>query len=251
VSGRLDDINTEVPAGKKPSALATTNMPHSGHIIVLRQDLDQKKYEAMGLHPNNLQALKRLRDTLNFINPTNYRGTGRQHFDSAPFYVDDNGVLEKWPDSNLSEYDNLEAKKLLAAYEQANAPKDVNIDFCLFSFEEIYNVYKLIDNKADYEILEIIENEKMTTNMTIGFDVGFFGGDFYSAIADTAIKPIWNPPHFDDMKDILEHLKKINNNCLFDNFDDAKIYREIYLTKAWGDKESYPGQITIIQIRTV
>jgi hypothetical protein len=77
------------------------------------------------------------------------------------------------------------------------------------------------------------------------------GGDFFSAIADTAVKPMWHPPDFDDMQDIITHLKKLNEYCLFPTFQDAKDHRELYLAKAWGEKEMYEGEITIIQIRTV
>ena len=58
-------------------------------------------------------------------------------------------------------------------------------------------------------------------------------------------------PDFDDMNDIIEHLKKLNGKVLFDTFDDAENYRQTYLTKKWAEKEMYEGQITTIQIRTV
>ena len=62
---------------------------------------------------------------------------------------------------------------------------------------------------------------------------------------------MWHPPDFDDMDDITEHLRKLNEHCLFDKLTDATAYRELYLTKEWGEKEMSEGQITIIQIRTV
>jgi hypothetical protein len=122
-------------------------------------------------------------------------------------------------------------------------------DLCFYSLEEVKSVYDLIENRADYEILEIIENEVEITDKTIGFDIGYIGGDFFSAIADTAIKPMWHPPDFDDMSDITEPLRKLNEYCLFDNFTNAKTFRELYLAKEWAEKEMYEGQITIIQIR--
>jgi hypothetical protein len=111
------------------------------------------------------------------------------------------------------------------------------------------SVYDLIEDKEKYEIIEFIENEAITNSKTLGFDVGYLAAD-YSVIADTAIKPTWHPPDFDDMQDIIEHLKKLNEHCLFSTFQDAKDYRELYLTKTWGEKEMYDGQITTIQIRT-
>jgi len=225
-------------------------MQHRGHIIILRQDLDQNNCEALDHFQKHKADYEQLRTKFNFINPINYRGTGREHFDSNPFYID-NGILKMWPETNIQAFDNIEARKLFATYEEANTPQDTDDDLCFFSLEEMQNIYKLIDNKTDYEILEIIQNEEVTTDRTIGFDIGYIGGDFFSAIADTAIKPMWHPPDFDDINDIIKHLKKLNDNVLFDTFEEAKIYRQAYLSKEWAEKEMYEGQIIIIQIRTV
>jgi hypothetical protein len=224
---------------------------HSGHIIILKPDLDLNKYEQLDFVQKNITHLTRLREILRFIKPESYRGTGREHFEPSRFWIDDNGILQDWQDSNPDAYKNAEAKKQLAIYEDRNTPTDTLDDLCFFSLDEMRSVYDLIENKADYEILEIIENEEETTNKTIGFDIGYIGGDYFSAIADTAIKPMWHPPDFDDMDDITEVLKKLNKHCLFDKFTDAKAYREVYFTKEWGEKEMHEGQITIIQMRTI
>ncbi len=224
---------------------------HSGHIIILKPKLDIRNYERIDFVQKNTKLLTRLREILSFIKPENYRGTGREHFEPAPFWIDDNGKLQDWQDSKTDAYKNREAKKQLAIYEDKNTPTDTLDDLCFFSLDEMKNVFELIENKDDYEILEILENEKVTNDMTLGFDIGYIGGDFFSAIADTAIKPMWHPPDFDDMDDITEHLRKLNEYSLFDKFTDAKAYRELYLTKEWGEKEMHEGQITIIQIRTI
>ena len=225
-------------------------MQHRGHIIILRPDLDQNKFEALDHFQKHKADYEQLREKFTFINPKNYRGTGRNHFDGNPFYID-NGILQMWPETNLQTVDNLEARKLFTTYEEANTPQDAEDDLTFFSLEEMQNIYKLIDNKTDFEILEIIQNEEEMTDKTIGFDIGYIGGDFFSAIADTAIKPFGHPPDFDNMIDIVEHLKKLNDNVLFDNFKDAEMYRQTYLSKEWAEKEMYEGQITTIQIRTI
>jgi hypothetical protein len=60
---------------------------------------------------------------------------------------------------------------------------------------------------------------------------------------------MWHGPDFDDIDDIIEYLKLLNQFCLFHTFEQAKEYRDLYLTKAWGEKEVYDGQITVIQVR--
>jgi hypothetical protein len=225
-------------------------MNHSGHSIILRPDLDLKEYEALDFVYKNSNHLQRLREILGFLTPTNYRGTGRSHFSGSPFWIDSNGILSSWPDSNVDDYDNLEARKLFALIEDKNTPINTCDDLCFFSLQEMRQVYEVIKNRSDYEIVEIQENEEKTTNNTLGFDVGYMGGDFFSAIADTAIKPIWHPPDFNDMDEIIEHLKKLNKYCLFNSFNEARAYRQLYLSKKWAEKETHDGQLAIIQIRT-
>jgi hypothetical protein len=225
-------------------------MNRSGHIIILRPDLDIKKYEAADFIQKNFEHLDRLRKLLNFINPSNYRGTGREFFSSAPYFFDtDKGLLEHWETADLTTYDSLLARQLFAKLEETNTLKDTFDDLCFFTLADMQSVYDLIDDKEKYEIIQFIENEAIINPKTLGFDVGYLAAD-YSVIADTGIKPTWHPPDFDDMQDIIKHLKKLNEHCLFPTFQDAKDYRELYLTKTWGEKEMYDGQITTIQILT-
>lgn len=159
--------------------LAATQMNRSGHIIILKPELDLKQYESLDHVKKNSDHLKRLRKILNFIKPEIYRGTGREHFDSSPFWVNDKGILEDWQDSDHKAYRNSDAKKQLAIYEDKNTPNYTLDDLCFYSLDEMKTVFELIKNKADYEILEIIENEETTDDRTIGFDVGYIGVTFF------------------------------------------------------------------------
>jgi hypothetical protein len=185
---------------------------------------------------------------LHFIEPTNYRGTGRMFFDGSPFWVNDNGELAQWDKTDLMSYDSLQARQMFAKLEDAITPQDTLDDLCFFTLNEMQSVYDLIENKDDYEIVEFLESEEEVKSTTLGFDVGYLAAD-YSVIADTAIKPMWHPPDFDDMQDIVEHLKKLNEHCLFQTLQQAKDFRDLYLTKEWGEKEMHDGQITTIQVR--
>lgn len=73
---------------------------HRGHIIILRPYLDLNKYEKLDFVQKNKPHLATLRQILSFIKPENYRGTGREHFESGPFWIDNNGILQDWQDSN-------------------------------------------------------------------------------------------------------------------------------------------------------
>jgi hypothetical protein len=67
----------------------------------------------------------------------------------------------------------VKQKKQLSIYEDKNKPTDTLDDLCFFSLDEMKNVFGLIENKDDYEMLEILENEKVTNDKTIGFDIGY------------------------------------------------------------------------------
>ncbi len=216
----------------------------------MRPDLDQLRFEALDHFQKHKADYNELRQHFSFINPNNYRGTGRTHFEGNPFYID-KGVLLSYPDTNINSLDNVEARKLFAKYEDANTPADTLDDLPFYSLQEMQNVFEFITNKQDYEILKISENKETLSNKTLGFDIGYIGGDFFSAIADVAIKPLWHPPDFDDMEDIVQHLKCLNQFCLFDTYEKAKAYRQTYLSKKWGEKEMSDGQITIIQIENL
>jgi len=223
-------------------------MKRSGHILILRPDLDLERYEAADFIKTNLHHLKRLRELLNFINPANYRGTGRDFFDAWPYMVNSKGEVELSTDSDSTINDNLTARRKLAELEKMVVDHDSFADLPFYSLQDMLEVYDLLESRDDYEIIQFFENEPNTTPQTLGFDIGYLAAD-YSVIADTAIKPTWHPPDFEDMGDIIEHLKKLNRNCLFSTFKDAKDYRECYLAKEWGEKETYEGQITVIQVR--
>ena len=70
-------------------------------------------------------------------------------------------------------------------------------------YQEAIEVFDIVENKDNYEIIEILTNIAKTTERTLGFNVGHNFGD-YSIIADTAIIPLWHPPDFNDYYDIKE-----------------------------------------------
>jgi hypothetical protein len=223
-------------------------MNKSGYIIVSQPSIDLKLYESLDQVKRYQEFLLELREILNFLNPLNYRGTGRYFFDSFPYIAINGYGIETSTLMDLSSCDNLVARKQMAEFELLNNPADEEI--YIYSLNEIIFVYDLLDDKENYEVIEFIENVPIVDEKTLGFDIGYFGRD-YSIIADTAIKPMWHPPDFDDMEDIVEHLKKLNEHCLFPSFEEAKDFRELYMTKDWGEKVTIGDEFTIMQIKLI
>jgi hypothetical protein len=127
---------------------------------------------------------------------------GDNIFDPSPFFANKDGQPQVWPDSNISHFGSLGARKRFAHLEKAyieQAPVD---DLYFYTLMQMKEVYGLIEDKDNYEIIHFIECFAETNDKTLGFDVGFLA-DHYSVIADAAIKPIWHPPAFNDIKTLL------------------------------------------------
>ena len=224
-------------------------MNRHGFIISTRADLDLGRYQSSDFAQKNKKQVIQLREFLPFIEPKNYRGTGRETFSADPFYLDNRKTLQIWQEAKLETFDSLHARKKIAELQYLITPNDTIEGFTFNKRGELNSVFELIENQQDYERIEICENFVDIDTSTLGFDVGYWAAD-YSVIADTAIKPMWHPPNFGDMANILEHMKLLNSHCLFTSYEQAKQYRETYLTKEWGEKEGYEGEITIIQVRS-
>ena len=228
-------------------------MTNSFH-IVNDSTFDLQLYESLDFVKQNKNSFERLRALLNFINPQNYKGIGRTTFTADPFYFNrTTGEITTLLDTPKSLVEDNAAKYKLLEIEKKQKD-DTRIDFYFDNIIETNFVFELLDDKTKFEKIETILDQREMLPKSYGFDIGYWCGDF-SIIADTAIKPTWHPPDFDDMNDIVLQLKKLNRYCLFDNFKDALYYKEIYLSKKWAEENWYEndndkeGDIKIILVR--
>ena len=192
----------------------------------------------------NRDGLNKLRRLTSIIDYKHYKGFGREHLTSHPFYpTGQSGQFEELQENQL--WDNLKARRKLAELEYSENQEE----FSFKNLNDAKEVYSLIEDKDDFEIIEISE-EKETDKQTLGFDIGSWWSS-YSLIADTFVIPMWHPPDFDDFNDILEIGQRLNKFCLFDRHEDAQMFVEAYSTKNWGEKEMSPGQFMIYKISSV
>lgn len=213
-------------------------------MIVWTSDKMLSIYDGHDFVKKNRDNLLQLRRLTDFIDYKHYRGFGREHLTSHPFYpIGQGGRYEELQEDNR--WDNLKARRKLANFEYAENQEE-------FSFKNLTDaeeVFRLIENKNDYEIIEIADEKESGTNI-LGFDIGTWWTS-YSIIADTFIAPLWHPPDFNDFDDIVRIGKRLNKFCLFDNHADANDFLKLYLTKDWGEKEMTPGQFKIYKISSV
>jgi hypothetical protein len=220
-------------------------MKDIGYIISEKMNVYRRKYLE---HPNSLanpDYFKELAEQFEFIQPNNYKGIGRTILESTPFYPDNNGNIEiTEQDINLG-FDNLKARREIAKIRFAdNEFEDFENEFYFKNYADVENVFRLLENSNDYEILKFTLDSN-PAQLKLGFDIGWLNG--YSIICDTCITPMWHPPDFEDMNDILIRLKLLNENCLFNDYVTATDYLECYKNKSWGEK----GDFTIYQILEV
>ncbi len=109
-------------------------------------------------------------------------------------------------------------------------------------------VYLLLDDPDEYEIV-IMSREPLGTDIrSLGFDIGYWGGDHFSLICDSVIMPVWHPPDPTDFNELADKLKGVNEHVLFQTCAEAEKFRSYYMTKRWAESETVPGEFCIIQI---
>lgn len=156
--------------------------------------------------------LEEIRNAFSFLELTNYRGISRYPLSSEGFELN-----HELADDTLY-FDKSVAQKVI---------------------EKINGVYELI---------KISKLAKNGITDFLGFDIGYFGGDCFSAICDSVIMPRWHPVDVQNMKCFSSHIKKLNKNLLFETYKDAKLFYDFYIEQSWSEKPLYPEQIGIIKV---
>jgi hypothetical protein len=226
-----------------------------GFLIVLKQDVKiaqwQKKHKA---NDQFNVYIGLLRETFNSVNPISYKGIDRYPLEA---YTEED-ILKHPPDDSeytkkarIKMYDILNSKqKALLMYE------DFNDDENMFTtMKDAITVYNLLQNKGDYEIIELYRNKYNLNETFLGFDIGYWGSDHFSLISDIFIAPQWHPADPKDFDILLNYIKDLNKNLLFNTEIEAMKFREFYKNAEWAELDTpYSAEETefqIIQIQDV
>lgn len=176
----------------------------------------------------------RFREVLRFLNPEQYRGISRNPL--SAFSVTDIDTLRK---SDLAKVDGNTAARLRMLEFPDRFPEYFDIDHILLrSLEQAVEIYSLLEpiQKDKYEIIHASLNAASIESNTLGFDIGYWGGDF-SIICDCVIRPEWHGPSWEDLPAVAEQVKKLNSNLLFENFAEAESYKKFYKSHDWAETE--------------
>ena len=94
-------------------------------------------------------------------------------------------------------------------------------------------VVNLLEDAEDFEILGDGADSLGAT--PLGYDVGYRGGDHFSALADVAVTPRWHPAHPDDFANLATALRELNENLLFPSPAGAGRFLDYYRSQDWAE----------------
>jgi hypothetical protein len=221
---------------------------NEAYLIVEVPAVRQKNYLEFCHKGGRAAEVERLRQSLSFLNPIAYRGISRNPLSAFP--IADIAVLQK---SNYHGVDINPTAKLKMLELQGNPPAIDDPDFdssMLLSIEQAIEVNSVLDSdkRNNYEIIKISRQSKSRINSTLGYEIGYWGGDFFSLICDSAIWPMWHGPSWSDVPELAQQLKVLNKYLLFDDFNQAVAFRKWYKTKEWAETEFDEGEFCIIRV---
>lgn len=195
------------------------------------------------------EGIRRIRAAMPFTDPINYRGISREPL--SPLWTTDLEELRKSADANKEE-DVLIARIRIKEISDSRAkPGQFNLDeAALDNLEQALEVYNLLegDSRDQYEIIRLTRNNEVSIEDTLGYDVGYWSGDYFSIICDTSITPLWHPPAFEDIEELAQQLNLLNRSLLFNTKDEAKKFREYYRSKSWAETEFKKDEFCIIRV---
>lgn len=212
------------------------------YLILEKPAISLARYDNFCRIEGWIPHLSRLREALAFLEPNAYRGISRSPLTAFP--IPDTEWLR---DSGWSDADVNTAARLRMCQLRENDDLEGSM---LGDLDEAIEVYRLLDasEKNNYEIIGISRRSVSRGINTLGYDIGYWGGDFFSLICDCSVMPIWHPPDWEDLAELAEQLRKLNAHLLFEQVDDAMSFREYYRSKTWAETETEEGEFHIIRV---
>jgi hypothetical protein len=114
--------------------------------------------------------------------------------------------------------------------------------------ERAREILALTDEPAGHEIVYVIRGTATCDAGTLGFDVGYWGSDHFSLIADALVMPQWHPAPPTVLNVLAVWAARLNSMLLFTTAEAAAEYREWYQAQDWAEHEIAPGQFQIIRV---
>lgn len=208
----------------------------SGFLILRLPALLISGYEGSNFARANASVIGELRKALASLDPRSYRGISRDPI---------------WPAEPLDaktekRFGDVRARR---RFRELVDPVhyESDDDDVLPSLAAGREVWRLLDHPEEYEIVYVERNRFSDRYRTLGYDIGNWGGDHFSLIADTAVMPHLHPPAEDDFAELAARLRGANEHGLFGTTEAAESFRSFYRSRRWGETE-FGEEFEIIRV---
>jgi hypothetical protein len=223
-----------------------------GYYIVLHPTAEVQRYNEDLVTdppwPERVQYLQAHKAAFAHLDPALYRGISRSPL--QPFYQLCREDMERCRREGI----NFEANKKAAVRLKEVVPpipyEDIN-ESLIPTKKYALEIFRLLDNPSEWEIIHVRCEEFRTNHKTLGFDVGYWGRDHFSLIVDTALLPRWHGPIREDFQELIQELSGLNSNLLFNDPDSAIRFRQFYKSKPWAETDATGDEFQIIQVDAV
>jgi hypothetical protein len=189
----------------------------SGFALMRHMNDLLESYEDSSFACENRDLLSKLRNATPYLDPHAYRGISRDPL--TPFPSSDPKIQDLLSSPSDSSYSK--AREYFHRVSIISNPKhaeDDSLDEDLVeSLEEAQKIRLLLENPDEFGIVFLSRIPFDFGLQTLGYDIGYWGGDHYSIICDTAIMPRWHPPSPNGFNEISEMLRPLNEHVLFNS----------------------------------
>ena len=112
------------------------------------------------------------------------------------------------------------------------------------TLEVAREIFSLVDDPSERELVRVNRTTESITPRTLGFDVGYWGSDHFSAILNSIVSP---HPRLDPVP-LVPWAGRLNRHLLLPTAVAAHEYRAWYVSQPWGETETTPGEFHVIRV---
>jgi hypothetical protein len=102
-----------------------------------------------------------------------------------------------------------------------------------------------------FEIVRVELDKDQLSPGGLGFDIGRWGDDHFSILADALIWPTWHPCPREELRTLIPWAGTLNEHGLFASAEAARRYREWYIAQQWTETESEAFEFQPIRVSAV
>jgi hypothetical protein len=218
----------------------------SGYAIVRMPTALVTAYNELMRSHQAAELFQRLCDKLKSLPRAAYRGISR--FPLMPLPSLDPEVLRTFEETGCDVKTEQAARRRFLELLGDDIPASDFDEDLLPDYATASDVFSFLESPNEYEIVQIAREPFFADVRCLGFDVGYWGGDHYSIICDSAVRPTWHPPQAECFDELVRELKMVNESFLFPTSEGAVRFRSWYRTQFWAENEFRPDEFCIIQV---